>query len=46
MSNETVWDMQDRFDNAKTDAEKEQVRKEIAAAGYKGVAKTIGRDQK
>ena len=41
--NETVWDMQDRFDRATTDAEREQIRQEIREAGYTGVADTIGR---
>ena len=40
---ETVWDMQDRFDNAATDAEREEIRQEIRDAGYHGVAHTIGR---
>ncbi|AHH98245.1 hypothetical protein [Kutzneria albida] len=45
MSNETVWDMQDQFDNATTDQEREQVRQKIADAGFSGVAKTIGRSK-
>lgn len=40
---ETVWDMQDRFDAATTDAERDQIREEIRDAGYSGVADTIGK---
>lgn len=40
---ETVWDMQDQFDKAGSDAEREQIRQKIHDAGYKGVARTIGR---
>jgi hypothetical protein len=42
-ANENVWDMQDRFDAATSDAERERTREEIRAAGYSGVADTIGR---
>ncbi len=40
---ETVWDMQDRYDAATTDEQREQIRQEIRDAGYSGVADTIGR---
>lgn len=40
---ETVWDLQDRFEAAETDAERDQVREDLRAAGYNGVADTIGR---
>ena len=38
----TVWDLQDRFDAAKTEAEQERIRQEIRDAGFNGVADTIG----
>lgn len=42
MSDETIWDMQDRFDAAATDADRDQIRQQMREAGFNGVANTIG----
>lgn len=40
---ESAENMMDRFDNATTDAQREQARKDLAEAGFKGIANTIGK---
>lgn len=38
----TLWHMQNDFDSADTDTERERIRQEIRDAGYNGMADTIG----
>jgi hypothetical protein len=38
-----VYDLIDKFDNASTDGEREEVRQQIQELGFSGVARTIGR---
>lgn len=38
-----LYDLVDKFDNAATDAEREEIRKQIQDLGFNGVARTIGR---
>jgi hypothetical protein len=45
MAERTVWDMQDDFHNAVDDEGREAIKNEMRAAGYNGVADTIGQDR-